>query len=96
MNADHPVYIGHFPETPITPGVLTLRMIRECAGRKVGRELRYKSIKNCRLSALVRPKDTLKLNMDIANDGDIVKLKATLIGADNDEDIRLQLDAELQ
>ena len=96
MNESHRVYEGHFPGTPITPGVLTLQMIRECASRKTGRRLRYRTIKNCRFAAMVRPGDTLQLKMDMAADGDVLKLKATLTDADNDEDLRLQLDAELQ
>lgn len=96
MNANHPVYQGHFPGNPITPGVLTMQMIRECAGWKIGHNLRFKSIKNCRLAAMVRPGDTLRLKMDISDDNGTVKMKATLTGAENEEDLRLQLDAELQ
>ncbi len=96
MNANHPVYQGHFPGNPITPGVLTMQMIRECAGRNIGRHLRFKSIKSCRLAAMVRPGDTLRLKMDISDDNGTVKMKATLTGAENEEDLRLQLDAELQ
>ncbi len=90
----HPVYEGHFPGMPITPGVLTLGMIRECAERRTGRALRFSSIKSCRLAAMVRPGDVLKLTMDITREGDSLKVKASLTGAENEEDLRLQLDAE--
>ena len=73
-----------------------MQMIRECAGQNVGRNLRFKSIKSCRLAAMVRPDDTLRLKMDISDDNGTVKLKATLTDAENEEDLRLQLDAELQ
>ena len=96
MNVEHPVYAGHFPGTPITPGVLTMQMIRECTGMKTGRNLRFTSIKNCRLAAMVRPGDILRLKMDTADENGTVKLKATLTDANNDEDLRLQLDADLQ
>jgi 3-hydroxyacyl-[acyl-carrier-protein] dehydratase len=96
MNAGHPIYQAHFPGNPITPGVLTMQMIRECAGRKIGQNLRFKSIKICRLAAMVRPGDTLRLKMDISENNGTVKLKATLTDAENEEDLRLQLDAELQ
>jgi 3-hydroxyacyl-[acyl-carrier-protein] dehydratase len=96
MNAGHPVYAGHFPGTPITPGVLTMQMIRECTSLKTGRNLRFTSIKNCRLAAMVRPGDILRLKMETSDENGTVKLKATLTDANNDEDLRLQLDAELQ
>ena len=90
----HPVYEGHFPGMPITPGVLTLGMIRECAERRTDRALRFSSIKSCRLAAMVRSGDVLKLTMDITCEGDSLRVKASLTGAENNEDLRLQLDAE--
>lgn len=96
MRNDHPVYQGHFPGNPITPGVLTLQMVRECLSRIVGCELHYSAIKNCRFVAMVRPGDTLRLTLQSEKLDDIVKLKANLCGSDNLEDVRLQLDADLQ
>lgn len=96
MMADHPVYQGHFPGDPITPGVLTLRMIRECVSREAGRPLHYAAIKTCRYVALIRPGDTLRLQRQTTNNGDSLSLKATLSNANNPEDIRLQLDAEMR
>lgn len=29
LNASHPVYLGHFPGNPITPGVCSLEMLKE-------------------------------------------------------------------
>ena len=96
MNAEHPVYAGHFPGAPITPGVLTMQMIRECTGMKTGLNLRFKSIKNCRLAAMVSPDDILRLKMDTSDENGTVKLKATLTDANDDGNLRLHLDAELQ
>ena len=96
MNEDHPVYQGHFPGDPITPGVLTLRMIRECVSRDAGRPLHYSAIKTCRYVALIRPGDTLRLHRQTTNNEDSLTVKATLSNADNPEDIRLQLDAEMR
>lgn len=96
MLPDHRVYQGHFPGNPITPGVMTLRMIRECVETMVNKPLHYAAIKNCRFAAVIRPNDKLLLNIDLQNDNNSVFVKATLYGAENPEDIRLQLDAELQ
>ena len=96
MNEDHPVYQGHFPGDPITPGVLSLRMIRECLSQDAGRPLHYAAIKTCRYVALIRPGDTLRLQWQTTNNEDSLTVKATLSNAENPEDIRLQLDAELR
>ena len=92
----HPVYQGHFPGNPITPGVLSLRMIRECVCREVGRPLHYAAIKNCRYVALIRPGDTLRLQRQITENEGSVVVKVTLSDANNPDDLRLQLEAEMR
>lgn len=96
MRNEHPVYQGHFPGNPITPGVLTLQMVRECLSHIMGRELNYSAIKNCRFVAMVRPGDMLRLTLQSENVDCAIKLKANLCGSDSPDDLRLQLDADLQ
>lgn len=96
MLDNHPVYQGHFPGNPITPGVLSLRMIRECVCRETGRPLHYATIKNCRYVALIRPGDTLRLQRQITENEGSVTVKATLSDANNPDDLRLQLEAEMR
>lgn len=96
MLDNHPVYQGHFPGNPITPGVLSLRMIRECVCRETGRPLHYAAIKNCRYVALIRPGDTLRLQRQITENEGSVTVKATLSDANNPDDLRLQLEAEMR
>lgn len=96
MLDNHPVYQGHFPGNPITPGVLSLRMIRECVCRETGRPFHYAAIKNCRYVALIRPGDTLRLQRQITENEGSVTVKATLSDANNPDDLRLQLEAEMR
>lgn len=96
MEQGHPVYRGHFPGNPITPGVLTLQMIRECLSRKIGRTLHYSSIKNCRFADMIKPGDHLRLTFSTETDGENVHLRADLNGADETDNLRLSLDAELK
>ena len=52
------VYRGHFPGDPITPGVCTLQMIKECLQSVLERdEMRLVRIKQCRFSRLLRPSE---------------------------------------
>lgn len=96
MLEGHPVYEGHFPGNPITPGVLSIQMVRECLSCYFGRNLQFTTIKNCRLVAMIRPGDKLRLSFLTEFLDDTFKVKATLSGADNPEDLRLQIDAELR
>ena len=96
MKDEHPVYQGHFPGQPITPGVLTLQMIRDCVNLLLDKQLHYTGIKNCRFVAMVRSGDKLRLNIQTEVAGEAIVVKAILSGADSDDDVRVQLDAEMQ
>lgn len=49
------VYEGHFPNDPVCPGVCNIETIKECTMLLTGKELRIKSIKQCRLTAIATP-----------------------------------------
>lgn len=49
------VYDGHFPSDPVCPGVCNIETIKECAMILTGEDLRYETIKQCRLIALATP-----------------------------------------
>lgn len=49
------VYDGHFPGDPVCPGVCNIETIKECAMILTGEQLRYETIKQCRLTALATP-----------------------------------------
>ena len=49
------VYDGHFPNEPVCPGVCNIETIKECAILLSGEQLRYSTIKQCRLTALATP-----------------------------------------
>ena len=36
LNKDHDIYNGHFPNNPITPGVIIIQIIKEILEEKVG------------------------------------------------------------
>lgn len=95
LKKEHPVYQGHFPGNPITPGVLTLQMIRECVSNAIGKNLRYHTIKKCRFLGLVKPENDLKLTFSTTETNGIVTVNALLSNAENDDDVRLELESEM-
>lgn len=50
-----PVYEGHFPGNPIAPGACNIEMVRQCACRAMGREIRITAIRQCKFLMLIRP-----------------------------------------
>lgn len=55
LNAACEVYKGHFPETPVSPGVCNIQMVKECVEEVVGKPLILNYIQQCRLTMLVTP-----------------------------------------
>lgn len=49
------VYRGHFPQKPVCPGACNIETLRECAEVLTGRDLKIKTIKQCRLTAVATP-----------------------------------------
>ena len=65
------VYSGHFPGNPISPGVCSMQMIKECAEQVTGRRLFLAYIIRCRFSSMITPTMTprLWLRMHLSKDG---------------------------
>lgn len=59
------VYDGHFPGDPVCPGVCNIETIKECAMILLDKELRIKSIKQCRLTAIATPTVCPEVGIDI-------------------------------
>jgi 3-hydroxyacyl-[acyl-carrier-protein] dehydratase len=55
INGQHPVFLGHFPEQPVVPGVFTLQMVKECLEQALGRPVRFTVIQNCKFSNVMTP-----------------------------------------
>lgn len=63
---DCPVYEGHFPGRPISPGVCNIGMIQECARLLAeAPDMHLCSIKVCRLTAVAAPHICPSLAVDI-------------------------------
>lgn len=60
------VYEGHFPGEPVCPGVCNIETIKECAIMLCGENLRFSSIKQCRLTALATPMVCPELDVQLS------------------------------
>lgn len=55
LNADHVIYKGHFPENPVTPGVVLIQMLTELMQQHTGKAVRLISIPSCKFSKTLNP-----------------------------------------
>ena len=59
------VYKGHFPGTPVAPGVFNIRMIMECVERITGKPILLESITQCKFITMITPLQNKELQIRI-------------------------------
>ncbi|MBJ7879558.1 3-hydroxyacyl-ACP dehydratase [Gelidibacter salicanalis] len=77
IQKEHPVFEGHFPNFPVTPGVAMLQIIKELTENHLQQSLFLKSASNVKFLAVVDPNvnASLKFNIAIQEDGQHIKIK---------------------
>jgi len=58
LDSDHFIYKAHFPKKPVTPGVCIVKIAVELLGRKLGRKIELKSVKNVKFTSVISPIET--------------------------------------
>ncbi len=94
LNKECAVYEGHFPGSPVSPGVCNIQMLKECAEDMIGKELFLNNLQLCRLTTLITPLTHPQVVAEVtinSNDG-TYKMRGTI---GKDEEIYLDLKAEL-
>ena len=67
---DSPVYQGHFPGYPITPGVCLVEIALELFSEREGRPVRLEAAKNIKFTNPVLPTETTELRFNLGGEGD--------------------------
>ena len=67
---ESPVYQGHFPGYPITPGVCLVEIALERVSEREGRPVRLVAAKNIKFMSPVLPTETTELRFNLAGEGD--------------------------
>ncbi|TXE08345.1 3-hydroxyacyl-ACP dehydratase [Gelidibacter salicanalis] len=77
IQKEHPIFEGHFPNFPVTPGVTMLQIIKELTEDHLQQSLFIESASNVKFLTMVDPNinANLKFNIVIQEDGNYVKIK---------------------
>lgn len=80
IDAKHPLYLGHFPGFPVTPGVCQVQMIREILEREVGLPLMLTAAKQIKFTAIHEPgkEPSIYASISFSKSGDHLEAKAQL------------------
>jgi len=67
LNSSHPIFKGHFPGSPVVPGVCFIQIIREILEEVFSRKLYVKEVSNIKFMAIANPEidNILELNYSL-------------------------------
>jgi 3-hydroxyacyl-[acyl-carrier-protein] dehydratase len=65
LNANHIIYDGHFPDKPITPGVIQMQMIDELLKLNIHKKLNLFFLKQCKFINILDPFENANLHINI-------------------------------
>lgn len=77
INKDHEIYKGHFPDRPVTPGVVLMLLFKEEAERISGKKLQMQRANNVKFMAVCDPTvdEELILESKTEDSGEYIKLQ---------------------
>ncbi len=55
LNGSHPIYSGHFPGNPVTPGVVQMEIVKELLADHMNKEMKLLAMSNCKFLAVLSP-----------------------------------------
>ena len=58
LNGDHKIFEGHFPDKPITPGVVQMEIVKELMSKVTNSSLNLVTMGNCKFLAILNPRET--------------------------------------
>lgn len=92
LHKEHEVFKGHFPGSPVMPGVCMIQMTKELTESTLGKELFLQVASNVKFMAIINPEinHTIDLTLNIIEEDDHVKVKNT---TSYDDTIALKLSA---
>lgn len=84
LQKEHPLFQGHFPNFPVTPGVAMLQIIKELTENHLQQALFLESASNVKFLALVDPNvhSTLQFSITYQRKSEYIKVKNTTSFAD--------------
>jgi len=68
VTADHPALPGHFPGTPVVPGVVVLDHVLQASERWQGRELRARGLKQVKFHSPLLPGQRADVALELQGD----------------------------
>jgi 3-hydroxyacyl-[acyl-carrier-protein] dehydratase len=85
LNASHKIFDGHFPENPVTPGVVQIQMVKEILEKALEKEWTLKEVGRCKFLAILNPKEDAEITITIKHNKEDEVLKVSASGVSKDK-----------
>ena len=81
LNPAHSIFDGHFPENPVTPGVVQMEIIKELLNVHFNRSIELVSMSNCKFLAILNPNETpvIDITLVLKEEDDQLKVNSTIV-----------------
>lgn len=70
LNASHPLYRGHFPGNPITPGVVLMQLTTDMLSRITHQKLAMRTVQNVKFRKPIGPSATVAFVFNKVSEAD--------------------------
>lgn len=92
LHKEHEVFKGHFPDSPVMPGVCMIQMIKELTEQVLEKTLFLNKASNVKFMAIINPEvnSVIDLSLTISEEDGTVKVKNV---TSYDETVALKLNA---
>lgn len=80
IDANHTIFDGHFPNNPVTPGVVQMEIIKELTSDAVEIPVRLNTMSNCKFLAILNPEEnpTVDVHLKISQEEEGIKVNAVI------------------
>jgi 3-hydroxyacyl-[acyl-carrier-protein] dehydratase len=65
IDAAHAVFEGHFPGSPVLPGVVQLEMVKAILSKALGKTFALKEMSTCKFLEVLNPAETPELTIHV-------------------------------
>ena len=65
INSNHSIFEGHFPNNPVTPGVVEMEIVKEIVSEAIKKNLKMSKMSNCKFLAVLNPINSSEVNLKI-------------------------------
>ncbi len=65
LNHEHKIFEGHFPQTPVVPGVCMMQMVKEIFEDVIGKETKIINAGHIKFLTIINPQITKTVQLDL-------------------------------